>query len=124
MQFRKNDNERNPIDTKRQHYNERRQPADCTTQKEKTHYKKFNHNRNQLPTKIKIREKRIKKAELDPLLDLKTLVLKMTRGRSSMRREDIDTAPEVSKPVFEKLSVRWGYWRQSSAAKESRLGTC
>ena len=32
----------------------------------------------------------------------------MTRVRSSMRREERDTAPEGYRPVFEKFSIRWG----------------
>ena len=32
----------------------------------------------------------------------------MTRVRSSMRREDKATDPVSYKPVFEKLSIRWG----------------
>ena len=48
------------------------------------------------------------------MLDLKTLISKtaidpeLTRVRTSMRREDRETAPDGYKPVFEKLSIRWG----------------
>ena len=48
------------------------------------------------------------------MLDLKTLISKtaidpeMTRVRASMRREEKDTAPEGYRPVFDKLSIRWG----------------
>ena len=48
------------------------------------------------------------------MLDLKTLISKtaidpeMTRVRTSMRREERDSAPEGYRAVFDKLSVRWG----------------
>ena len=48
------------------------------------------------------------------MLDLKTLISKTAidpeiRGvRASMRREEKDTAPEGYRPVFDKLSIRWG----------------
>ena len=32
----------------------------------------------------------------------------MTRVRASMRRDERDTAPEGYRPVFDKLSIRWG----------------
>ena len=53
------------------------------------------------------------KAEFEFMLDLKTLILttaidpELTRVRSSMRREDRETAPERYKPVLGKLSIRW-----------------
>ena len=62
-----------------------------------------------LTTNKKTTEKNIKKAEFEFMLDLKTLISKtavdpeLTRVRSSMRREDRETAPEGYKPVFEKL---------------------
>ena len=48
------------------------------------------------------------------MLDLKTLISKtaidpkMTRVRASIQREERDTAPEGYRPVFDKLSIRWG----------------
>ena len=48
------------------------------------------------------------------MLDLKTLISKtaidpeMTRVRARMRREEKDTASEGYRPVFDKLSIRWG----------------
>ena len=48
------------------------------------------------------------------MLDLKTVISKtaidpeLTRVRTSMRREDRETAPDGYKPVFEKLSIQWG----------------
>ena len=48
------------------------------------------------------------------MLDLKTLIWRtttdpeMTGVRASVRREGKDTAPEVCKPVFDKLCNRWG----------------
>ena len=59
-------------------------------------------------------EETIKKAEFIFMLDLKTLISKtaidpeMTRVRASLRREEKDTAPEGYRPVFDKLSIRWG----------------
>ena len=59
-------------------------------------------------------EENIKKAEFNFMLDLKTLISKtaidpeMTRVRTSMRREEKDSAPEGYRAVFDKLSVRWG----------------
>ena len=56
----------------------------------------------------------IKKAEFNFMLDLKTLISKtaidpeMTPVRTSMRREERDSAPEGYRAVFDKLSVRWG----------------
>ena len=62
----------------------------------------------------KMTEENIKKAEFNFMLDLKTLIYKTaidpetTRVRTSMRREEKDTAPERYRAVFDKLSVRWG----------------
>ena len=48
------------------------------------------------------------------MLDLKTLMSEtaidpeMTRVQASMRKEERDTAPEVYRPVFDTLSIRWG----------------
>ena len=48
------------------------------------------------------------------MLDVKTFISKMaidpemTRVRASMRREERDTATEGYRPVFDKLSIRWG----------------
>ena len=67
-----------------------------------------------LTTNKKATEGNIQKAEFEFMLDLKTLISKtaidpeLTRVRSNMRREDREIAPEGYKPVFEKLSIRWG----------------
>ena len=59
-------------------------------------------------------EENKKKAEINFMLDLKTLISKtaidpeMTRVRTSVRREERDSAPEGYRAVFDKLSVRWG----------------
>ena len=59
-------------------------------------------------------EENIKKAEFNFMLDLTTLISKtaidpeMTRVRTSMRREEKDSAPKEYRAVFDKLSVRWG----------------
>ena len=48
------------------------------------------------------------------MLDLKTLISKtatdpeLTHVRNSMRREDREITPDGYKPVFDKLSIRWG----------------
>ena len=85
------------------------------TEGKEAHYIQFNHIVNHLTTNNKnITEDRIKIAEYDSMLHLKTLgsktatYLEMTRVSSSMRREDRYTAPEGYKPIFEKLSIWWG----------------
>ena len=66
-----------------------------------------------LTTNKKVTEDNIKKAEFEFMLDLKTIISKtaidpeLTLVRSSMRREDRETAPDGYKLVFEKLSSRW-----------------
>ena len=65
-----------------------------------------------LTTNKKVTEDNIKKVDIEFMLDIKTIVSKiaaepeLTRVRSSMRREDRETAPDSYKPVFEKLSIR------------------
>ena len=67
-----------------------------------------------LPGNKKITEDTIKKAEFEYMLDLKTLISKtatdseLTRMRASMRLEDKDTTLDGYRPVFDKLSIRWG----------------
>ena len=67
-----------------------------------------------LTTNKKVTEENIKKAEFEFMLDLKTLISKtaiipeISRVRSSMQREGRETATDAYKPVFEKLSIRWG----------------
>ena len=62
----------------------------------------------------KITEDTIKKAEFVFMMDLKTLIARtaidpeLTRVRISIRREDREATPEGYKPVFGKLSIRWG----------------
>ena len=64
-----------------------------------------------LTTNKKVTEDNIKKADIEFMLYIKTIVSKiaaepeLTRVRSSMRREDRETAPDSYKPVFEKLSI-------------------
>ena len=56
----------------------------------------------------------IKKAEFEFMIDPKTLMSKiaieseLNRVQNSMRREDRETAPDRYKPVFDKMSIRWG----------------
>ena len=56
----------------------------------------------------------IKKAEFNLMLDLKTLIAKSNTDaelywvRDAMRRAERNTAPESYRPVFEKLSNKWG----------------
>ena len=77
-------------------------------------YIQINHIVGNLTTSKKTTEETINKAEFEFMLDLKTLISKtaiypeQTRVRSSMRREDRETAPEMYKPVFEKLPIQWG----------------
>ena len=74
----------------------------------------INHIVGRLTENKKMTEENIKKAEFNFMLDLKTLISKtaidteMTRVRTSMRREEKDSAPEGYRAVFDKLSVRWG----------------
>ena len=62
----------------------------------------------------KITEDTIKKAEFEFMMDLKTLIARtaidpeLTRVRISMRREVREATPDGYKPVFGKLSIRWG----------------
>ena len=77
-------------------------------------YIKINHNVGNLTANKNITEENNKQAEFEIILDLKTIVSKtaidteLTRLRSSMRREDRETAPDGHKPVFEEISIRWG----------------
>ena len=62
----------------------------------------------------KVTEDVIKKAEFNFILDLKTLIAKSNTDaelnwvRDAMRRAERNTAPEPYRPVFEKLSNKWG----------------
>ena len=84
------------------------------TEGKEAKYKQINHIVGNLTANKKITEDNIKKAEFEFMLDLKTLISKtaidpeLTRVRTSMRREDRETAPDGYKSVFEKLSIRWG----------------
>ena len=84
------------------------------TDGKEAHYIQINHIVGKITENKKITEENIKKAEFNFMLDLKTLISKtaidpeMTRVRASMRREEKDTAPEGYRPVFDKLSIRWG----------------
>ena len=84
------------------------------TDGEEAHYFQINHIVGRITEIKKLTEENIKKAEFNFMLDLKILISKtaidpeMTRVRASMRREEKDTAPEGYRPVFDKLSIRWG----------------
>ena len=84
------------------------------TDGKEAHYIQINHIVGKLSGNKKITEDAIKKAEFEFLLDLKTLISKtaidpeLIRVRASMRREDRDTTPDGYRPVFDKLSIRWG----------------
>ena len=58
-------------------------------------------------------EENIKKAEVNFMLDLETLISKtaidpeIASVRASRRREERDTAAEGYRPVFDKVSIRW-----------------
>ena len=84
------------------------------TEGKEVHYIQINHIVGRLTENKKMTEENIKKAEFSFMLDLKTLISKtaidpeMTRVRTSMRREERDSAPEGYRAVFVKLSVRWG----------------
>ena len=85
------------------------------TDGKEAHYIQINHIVGKITENKKLTEENIKKAEFNFMLDLKTLISKtaidpeMTRVRDSMRREEKDTAPEGYRPVFDKLSIRWGF---------------
>ena len=78
------------------------------------HHIQINHIVGRLTENKKMTEENIKKAEFNFMLDLKTLISKtainpqMIRVRSSVRREEKDTAPKGYKPSFDRLSIRWG----------------
>ena len=77
-------------------------------------YIRINHIVGKLTSNKKITEENIKKAEFEFVMDLKTLISKtatdpeLTHVRNSMRREDCEITPDGYKPVFDKLSIRWG----------------
>ena len=84
------------------------------TDGKQAHYIQINHIAGKLSGNKKITEDTIKKAEIEFMLDLKTLISKtaidpeLTRMRASMRREDRDTTLDGYRPVLDKLSIRWG----------------
>ena len=84
------------------------------TDGKEAHYIQINHIVEKLSGNKKITEETIKKAEFEFMPHLKTLISKtaidpeLTRVRARMRREDRDTTPDGYKPVFDKLSIRWG----------------
>ena len=84
------------------------------TDGKEAHYIQINHIVGKLTGNKEITEDTIKKAEFEFMLDLKTLISKtaidskLTRVRASMRREERETTPEGYRPVFDKLSIRWG----------------
>ena len=83
------------------------------TEGKEAHYIQINHIVGRLTENKKMTEENIKKAEFNFMLDLKTLISKtvidpeMTRVRTSMRRDERDSAPKGYRAVFDKLSVRW-----------------
>ena len=84
------------------------------TDGKEAHYIQINHIVGKITENKKLTEENIKKAKFNFMLDLKTLISKtaidpeMTRVRASMRREEKNTAPEGYRPIFDKLSIRWG----------------
>ena len=82
------------------------------TEGKEAHYIQINHIVGRFTESKKSTEENIKKAEFNFMLDLKTMISKtaidpeMTRVRTSMRREERDSAPEGYRAVFDKLSVR------------------
>ena len=84
------------------------------TEGKEAHYIQINHIVGKLSGNKKITEDTIKKAEFEFMMDLKTLIARtaidpeLTRVRISMRREDREATPEGYKPVFGKLTIRWG----------------
>ena len=85
------------------------------TDGKEAHYIQIIHIVGKLSGNKKITEDTIKKAEFEFMMDLKTLIARtaidpeLTKVRISMRREDREATPEGYKPVFEKLSIRWGF---------------
>ena len=84
------------------------------TEGKEAHYIQTNHIVGKLSGNKKITEDTIKKAEFEFMMDLKTLIARtaidpeLTRVRISMRREHREATPKGYKPVFGKLSIRWG----------------
>ena len=84
------------------------------TEGKEAHFIQINHIVGRLTENKKMTEENIKKEGFNFMLDLKTLISKtaidpeMTRVRTSMRKEEKDSAPEGYRAVFDKLSVRWG----------------
>ena len=84
------------------------------TDRKEAKYIQINHIVGKLTAKRKITEENIKKAEFEFMMDLKTLISKtatdpeLTHVRNSMRPEDREFTPDGYKPVFDKLSIRWG----------------
>ena len=84
------------------------------TDGKEAHYIQINHIVGKLSGNQKITEHTIKNAEFEFMLDLKTQIPKtaidpeLTRVSASMRRKDRDRTPDGYRPVFDKLSIRWG----------------
>ena len=78
------------------------------------HYIQIIHIVGRITENKKLTEENIKKAKFNFMLDLKTFISKtaidpeLTRIRPSMRREEKNTTLEGYRPVFDKLSIRWG----------------
>ena len=84
------------------------------TDGKEAHYIKKTHIVRKLSANKKVTEDTTKKAEIEIMLDLKNLISriaidpKLRRVRASMRREDREATPDGYRPVFDKLSIRWG----------------
>ena len=91
-----------------------RRPQQVSHRRQRSRLIEINHIVGRLTENKKMTEENTKKAEINFMLDLKTLIsktaidLEMTRVRFSIKREDGETAPEGYRPVFDKLSIRWG----------------
>ena len=76
------------------------------------HYIQVNHIVGKLSENMKVTEDTIKKAEIEFMLDLKSLISRtaidpeLTRVRASMRREDRETIPDGYRPVYNKMGSR------------------
>ena len=88
--------------------------SNYNTDGKESKYIQINHIVGKLTNNRKITEEHIKKAGLEFMMYLKTLIAKtaidpeLTRVRNSMRRENRETIPDGYRTVFDKLSIRWG----------------
>ena len=77
-----------------------------STDGKEANYIQINHIVGNFTTNKKITEENIFMLDLTTLISKTATDPELTRVRSSMRREDRETAPDGYKPVFEKLSIR------------------